>query len=184
VQIVKADLRAALGDGSQFGITIHYADEGDRLLGTAGAIRHALDQGKLGEGFLVLCGDSYLPIEIEPVWQASERGRRPLMTVLRNVNQWDRSNVRFANGLVHLYDKGVCDPVASGIEFIDYGLSVLTRDVIFRLAPKDMKSDLSDVAKTLSQESILRGYEVFNRFYEIGSPSGLADFAQWLERRG
>lgn len=51
-----AMLRAALGDGSRFGVNIAYSDEGDAALETGGGICNALPL--LGEApFLVLSGD-------------------------------------------------------------------------------------------------------------------------------
>lgn len=173
-------IAAALGDGAAFGLSIRYADEGERRLGTAGAIRHAIDLGMLASGFFVLYGNSFLPIDIAPVWRASSEGRWPLMTVIRNANRWDRSNACFEHGRVRLYDKRVADPIAAGMEFIDYGLSVYPRDEIARLVPAQVPWDLSDVAHELSREGKLRGHEVFEQFYEIGSPAGLADLEALL----
>src|SRR5436190_20377519 len=36
-------IRTEIGDGRAFGVDVRYADEGDKLLGTAGAIRRAAD---------------------------------------------------------------------------------------------------------------------------------------------
>src|SRR5262249_35008375 len=68
------------GDGSGWGIELRYSFDGTKLLGTGGALRRALPL--LGDAFLVLYGDSFLPIEFAPVaaaWRAS--GRLGLMTV-------------------------------------------------------------------------------------------------------
>ena len=99
-------IRRAVGDGSQFGLTVSYVDEGDRLRGTGGALRFAHDTGALDHLFGVLYGDSYLPIDLDPVWAAFDSSGCPaLMTVLRNEDRWDRSNAVFADGRVINYDK-------------------------------------------------------------------------------
>src|SRR4051812_26131089 len=54
-------IRATIGDGKAFGIDVRYSDEGDQLLGTAGAIRRA--SSELAPEFLVTYGDSYLPFD-------------------------------------------------------------------------------------------------------------------------
>src|SRR5436190_842448 len=46
-------LRDHVGDGGRWGLSIRVVDEGTRLRGTAGALRLALDEGALDEGFLV-----------------------------------------------------------------------------------------------------------------------------------
>jgi dTDP-glucose pyrophosphorylase/glycosyltransferase involved in cell wall biosynthesis len=157
--------------------SIRYVDEGDELLGTGGALRLALEQGALQQSFLVLYGDSFLPIPFTPVWDAFQRSQSPaLMTVLRNCSRWDRSNVRFSDGRVELYDK-TADPAQEKMEFIDYGLSVMRRDVVRAL---EKPSDLASLYHALSVRGELAGMEVHDRFYEIGSPEGLHDLEGFL----
>ena len=51
-------IEAVLGDGRDYGIEVVYSNDGGELLGTGGALRHALPL--LGDSFFVLYGDSYL----------------------------------------------------------------------------------------------------------------------------
>lgn len=157
--------------------SIRYVDEGEQLQGTGGALRLAFDQGALEQAFLVLYGDSFLPIPFAPVWNAFQGSRSPaLMTVLRNCGRWDRSNVRFSDGRVELYDKEA-DASQAGMEFIDYGLSVLRREIVRAL---DKPSELAAFYHELSIRGELAGLEVHDRFYEIGSPEGLHDLEMFL----
>ena len=95
------------------------------------------------------------------------------MTVLRNEGRWDRSNVIYQAGQVVLYDKcGV-----PGMQYIDYGLSCFRRELFDDETP----ADLAALFHQLSLSGHLAGFEVHQRFYEIGSPSGLRDFEQYLE---
>jgi NDP-sugar pyrophosphorylase family protein len=156
--------------------SIRYVDEGDHLRGTGGAIRLALEQGVLEERFLVIYGDSFLPVEFAPVWQAFESSGKPaLMTVLRNEGRWDRSNTVYEGGRVVLYDKAA----NSTMHYIDYGLSAFRRD-LFENIP-DKVFDLSTLFHDLSLKGNLAGFEVRERFYEIGSPEGLADLEEYLK---
>lgn len=176
-------IRASLGKGGAFGVDLAYVDEGDELHGTAGALRIALDRGALAEVVAVLYGDSYLPIDLGPVWQAFEESDRPaLMTVLRNDDRWDRSNAVFAAGSVTLYDKRpeMRDP---RMAWIDYGLSVVRREVVERIPPGTV-ADLGDVYRDLSVRGELAGLEVTSRFYEVGSTEGIAELERHLERAG
>jgi NDP-sugar pyrophosphorylase family protein len=173
-------IRQAIGDGRRFGLDVVYVDERAELRGTGGALRLALDEGALDETFAVLYGDSYLPIKLPPVWHAFRPAGLPaLMTVLHNEDRWDRSNVRFEGGRVTLYEKG-----GSGASYIDYGLSVLQRRLIAERIPAATVADLSDLYRALSLENRLAGYEVYERFYEVGSPRGLADLERHLAGRG
>jgi MurNAc alpha-1-phosphate uridylyltransferase len=174
-------IESYVGDGRRWGVDVTYVREGDRLRGTAGALRLALDEGQLQPAFLVLYGDSYLDVDVRAVWDTFERaGCLALMTVYGNDGRWDVSNVRCeADGRV-FYDKRVADPHAAGMRHIDYGLLVLRRDVVEQVPP-DAHADLADLQHTLSVRGEMYGFEASHRFYEIGSPAGLADLEQHLD---
>ena len=174
-------LRAYVGDGSRWGLSVAYVDEGTDLRGTAGALRLALDRGALPERFLVLYGDSYLPVELAPVVDAFERSPLPaLMTVFRNEGRWEHSNVRYEDGRVALYQKLHPDPHAAGLRHVDYGLSALRREVVAELVEPGAAADLAAVFHRLSLDGRLAGHEVRERFFEVGSPAGLRDLEDHL----
>ena len=177
-------IRSAVGDGSEFGLAVSYVDEGDRLHGTGGALRFAHGTGSLDDVFGVVYGDSYLPIDLEPVWAAFDSSGRPaLMTVLRNRDRWDRSNAVFENGRVISYDKRIHLRDAQ-MQWIDYGLTVLRREVAASIPNDDGVCDLGDVYHELSLRGDLAGFEVGTRFFEVGSPDGVAALESYLESTG
>jgi NDP-sugar pyrophosphorylase family protein len=172
-------VRDYVGDGHQFGLGVTYIDDGDDLRGTGGALRLAAGAGVLRDHFLVLYGDSYLPIDLRPIDAAFERSAAPaLMTVFHNRDQWVPSNVVFDGRQVVVYDKRRSVP---GMEWVDYGVSVLTRDLVME-TPAGAVVDLADVFHELSGAGRLAGHEVDARFYEIGSPTGLAEVEGILRR--
>lgn len=176
-------LRSYVGDGSTWGLSVTYVDEGSRLRGTAGALRLAFDLGALPDDFIVLYGDSYLPIALAPVLASFHQSSAPaLMTVFRNAGRWEHSNVHYEGGTVLLYDKSHPDPAACGLDFVDYGLSVLGRDVIAELVPPAGAADLADTFHRLSVEGRLAGHQIRERFFEVGSPAGLRDLEEHLSR--
>jgi NDP-sugar pyrophosphorylase family protein len=163
------------GDGRQFGIQIIYSYDGDKLLGTGGAIKKLLP--RLPEDFFVLYGDSYLPIDYQAVaTQFRKSGKPALMTVFRNDNAWDRSNVWFEEGTIRRYSKTERLPQ---MRYIDYGFTACSR-AIFESCPADGPFDLAIVLEELSQRGELAGYEVHQRFYEIGSHKGLEELDRLL----
>jgi NDP-sugar pyrophosphorylase family protein len=171
-------VRAAVGDGRAHGLAIKYSFDGDELLGTGGALKRALPL--LGDEFFVLHGDSYLPCAFAPIQSAYEAARRPaLMTVLRNDDQWDKSNVLFKNGELILYDKQCPRPDMS---HIDFGLYVLSSDV-FLTCGESKVLDLADICQKLSKTGRLAAVEVSERFYEIGSSQGIRDTEEFLSRQ-
>ena len=160
-----------------FGIRLDYSFDGEKLLGTGGAIKRALP--KLGEEFFVLYGDSYLPIPYAPVAETFQRrGKLGLMTVYRNEGKYDASNVVFRDGEIAVYDKKTKLPE---MRHIDYGLS-LFKAAVFAAYPADEKFDLAEVMGRLVREKQLAGYEVPERFYEMGSPAGLAELETLLRK--
>jgi len=167
---------AHVGDGTRYGLDVQYSFDGDKLLGTGGALRRALPL--LGDVFWVLYGDSYLDIDYRAVFDAfASQNTLGLMTVLRNANQWDRSNVVFEAGKLLCYDKRSTSPQ---MEHIDYGASLLRREAVERL-PADQFSDLADLMHDLVKHGTMVGYEVHKRFYEIGSHQGLEETARYLQ---
>ena len=148
------------------------------LLGTGGALKRALPS--LGERFFVLYGDSYLRIPFGPIAECFERsGKLGLMTVYRNEGKYDTSNVVFANGEIKVYDKKQRLPE---MQHIDYGLSLFRRRAFDRY-PDNKTFDLVDVMRDLVSAKELAGFEVSERFYEIGSPAGLAELADLLSKK-
>ena len=169
-------VQAHVGDGSAIGMEIGYSFDGDRLLGTGGALRRAAPQ--LGQLCWVMYGDSYLDIDYQAVLtHFANHAALGLMTVLENSNRWDRSNVVFRNGQLLRYDKRVQTPEMA---YIDYGAALLRQPAWERIAP-DQPYDLADLYAELVAEQQMIGYEVTQRFYEIGSHTGLAETQAYLQ---
>jgi NDP-sugar pyrophosphorylase family protein len=166
------------GDGERLGVELSYSYDGPKLLGTGGAIRNALP--KLGEKFFVLYGDSYLTASFAPIADFFERsGKRGLMTVYRNEGLYDTSNVVFREGEIVVYDKKVRLPQ---MRHIDYGLSLFRRSVFEEWPPVE-HFDLAEVMQKLVVSKDLAGFEVKERFFEIGSPAGLAELEAKLSHQ-
>lgn len=167
-----------LGAEPVAGMRVEYSFDGPTLLGTAGALRRALPL--LGAEFGVLYGDSYLDFDYEAAIAAFRASGRPaLMTVFRNEGRWDTSNVIFAGGRVRRYDKRNRVPEMA---YIDYGFSVLRAASLEEL-PADEPADLADVLRDLAAAGDLAGFEVRERFYEVGSPEGLEEMREHIRSR-
>jgi len=169
-----------VGTGKRWGLNVACIEDGPQLLGTGGSIRNAVDHHLMDHGFFVLYGDSYLDVNFSAVWEASGSGQYPVMTVYKNDGNWDRSNVVMKDGRLVLFEKNRKDAREIGMDYIDYGLSVLTRETVLTHFVPHLEVDFADVCHRLSQSQELRAFEVFERFYEIGSPEGLADLEAHL----
>ena len=159
-----------VGDGRRFKLEVVYSYDGDKLLGTGGAVKKA--ERYLGDSFFILYGDSYLDVDyvkIEETYHNS--GNEGLMTVFKNEDKWDTSNVVFENNEIIRYNK---KNKSSDMRYIDYGLGILSKEIL-RDCGNDVPFDIADVYEKLAEERQLLGYEVFERFYEIGSEEGLGE---------
>jgi len=161
-------IEQTVGDGRRWGLQVQYSSDGPHLRGTAGALRHALPL--LGDTFWVLYGDSYLETDFAaPLRRLQDDAEAwGVMTVCRNRNQWDRSNVLLRAGRVAAYDKHNPSPE---MEYIDYGLGVLRAEAL----AGGEETDLADVYRRLAGSGRLLAHPVRGRFYEIGSLQGRSE---------
>jgi len=186
-------VEALVGDGSAWGLEVRYSYDGPRQLGTGGALAQALPL--LDHNFWVLYGDSYLDIayraisdffEQALVAPASVEAVKPLglMTVYANRNKWDTSNVIFSKGQLLEYNKWQPRPE---MEYIDYGAAILQAEIFQPQASSKVEQsafDLADLYQQMVVKGQMVGYEVAQRFYEIGSHSGLEEARSFFEHRG
>ena len=184
VAYLAEQIEAHVGDGAHLGVHVRWAHEGGKLLGTAGAIRAAMGRVPLDEAFLVTYGDSYLPFDYaEPlrILQAHAGDCDAVMSAYRNEGKWDSSNVVVsADGQwIERYEKGAGDPA---FDHIDYGATAVRRAVLEAL-PADTVVGFDAVQHGLSERKRLRACIARDRFFEIGSPEGLAELDRHLRTR-
>lgn len=178
VGYLAEQIKDYVGDGREFGIQVLYSFEDPQLLSTGGALKQALPL--LSDPFLIMYGDTYLDVRFAPIIAAFERwGKDALMTVYRNEGRWDTSNIEFVDGAIRHYDKQNRTAV---MQHIDYGLAML-KAAVFNVFPANEPFDLMLVYQRLLERGELAGYEVHQRFYEIGTPEGLADADRYLRER-
>jgi N-acetyl-alpha-D-muramate 1-phosphate uridylyltransferase len=170
-----------VGDGSQWNLEIHCEFDGDRLLGTGGALRNAMRNTSVQDTFFVLYGDSYLSAPLRKILRYFESDpREALMCVYKNNDHWERSNVVFDGSTVTNYEKFSADR-PSDMTYIDYGLSLFTKSLITNLMVENKVADLSVLMSELSREGKLAGYRVDERYYEIGTVAGLEELKRYLD---
>lgn len=168
-----------LGDGRKFGVTIEFSSDGPINLGTGGALLAAMD--RLPDNFMITYGDSYLPTNIDDIeTHFLEIRPKALMTVYNNKEKLEKSNCHFKDGLVHLYSK---NSSSSEMNYIDYGLSILNKSV-FETRQLISSFDLGDMFEELSINSNLYGYEIQERYFEVGSLKGINNLEKYLIEMG
>jgi len=177
VSYLGEKIKQFAGDGSRYGLKIDYSFDGDTLLGTGGTIKNAFPL--LDENFFVLYGDSYLTTDFQKAGEYFlSDSKSGLMTVFRNENKWDKSNIEFIKGNIIRYDKKIKD---EKMKYIDYGLGILNKKAFDEFKDKTI-FDLEAVYQDLISKYDLLGYEVSERFYEIGSFKGLEETQMLLNK--
>ena len=164
-------IKEYFGDGRRFGIEIKYSEDGERPLGTGGALKKA--EKLLQDPFFLLYGDSYLPYDYQDIKKHFDQQDNPaMMMVYKNENRFDRSNVVVDDGKVKIYDK---KNQTKNMVYIDSGLSILRKEVL-RIIPENSFFDLEKLYQKLIEKGQMCAYETKLRFFEIGSSEGLKEF--------
>jgi NDP-sugar pyrophosphorylase family protein len=177
------------GDGSAYGVEIKYSREPEPL-GTSGALKFA--EQHLKPRFLIMYGDAYLPFDYGLLWDRMRRSvRKAVMCIYKNENKFGRSNVVFDLPVVAFFDATPQSEPSSRasqlkphqkLEYIDYGISAVRREVIEAL-PSGHKGSMNDVFAELASKRQLDGLEIKERFYEIGSNEGLEEFRNFMSAK-
>jgi len=142
-------------------IEIKIINDGKSPLGTGGAIKKAL--GFINSPAFVIYGDSLLDIDLQKVRDSYQLGKGPLMTIYKNNNKYDKSNVFLQDNKI-IYSKKNPNPLA---KYIDYGLGIYEKNYFNYVSEKNF--DLSIIQEFYSKKHQLQCYEAKNRFYEIGT---------------
>lgn len=168
---------AFAGNGSAWGLRIAYSDDAGRQRGTAGAVARALPV--LGEAFLTVYGDTLLSADPTQVAAALTPPYEGVMTVFHNQDRVLPSNARIEGEFVAAYDK---QAGPGGMTHIDYGISAF-RASAFAGVSGERATDLAEVHRMLIARGTLRAFPVSDRWYEIGSPEGLAATERFVRAR-
>lgn len=167
-----------VGDGSKLGVSVKYSVEhATELLGTLGALIKAHDL--LSDIFFVTFGDSYLEIDYQRIYdEFIHSNKMGMMTVYKNNSKYVSNNTAIKNKLVTKYDK------SNSIEFeyVDYGISIFRKKVL-DFFPREKNLDLTILNQKLIFMNELAAYEVYQKFYEIGTFEGIADLELHLKSK-
>jgi len=165
------------GDGRKFGLNIKYSFDGEKLLGTGGAVKKAINL--LPDTFFIMYGDSYLPVDFQKISDYfNKNDKNALMTVMENSDKFDMSNVIYQNNKIIKYDKKEKVPE---MNYIDYGLGIFKKNIFSNIKENEV-IDLANIYKNLIEKDDLLGYEIKERFYEIGSFTGIEDLKIFLRK--
>ncbi len=165
------------GDGASFGLNIQYSLDGAQLLGTGGAIRKALPFAE--DDFVVSYADSYLDYDWSPIVDHYFRsGSQSLVSIYKNDDATDKSNIIFKDGKIVSYCKKNQTPDHN---YIDWGVSVFSKKT-FTQCPEN-SWDLSNYLLDRIAQNALDGFAVPQKYFEIGTPHALEAFRRHMKDR-
>ena len=172
------NVQSHLGDGSTLGCSIRYSYDGPRLLGPAGALKHA--EGLLENRFFVTYGDAYLRAPYGALMDALVSSRRlGVMAVYRNQNRFGKSDIVVEGGEVVRYDK---KNRVDGMDWINYGVTALMKEALVLIPEGDFCDEETFYGSMIERKELL-AFEVRERFYEIGTPTSLSEFEAFVAKR-
>ncbi|MCC6805887.1 MAG: NTP transferase domain-containing protein [Deltaproteobacteria bacterium] len=166
-------------NGDRWQLSISYAKDGDRPLGTAGAVKRAFADPP--PCACVLYGDTILELDcVAAVRRLETPGAVAVMTVLADPPAGHRPNADF-DGTRVLYAKKTPDP---SWRYIDYGFLVLS-DRFLREVSADVPLDLAEPLEIAARAGRLAGMAATVPFCEINTPEALNAFRDrftpWLK---
>jgi len=162
-------------DGSQYKLNVKYSYDGDKLLGTGGAIKKALPLID-SEGFFILNGDSYLN-QLYMGFLNMIYSALPASTMTLFGGKKEENNIVCEDGIVKKYNK---NNYTDDMKYIDYGLTLINKKAF---DGKEGKFDLTEVYMDLIKKGQMIGLEVKERFHEIGSEEGIKDTEKYIRSK-
>ncbi|MGV9706013.1 sugar phosphate nucleotidyltransferase [Streptomyces sp. NPDC003483] len=146
--------------------------------GTAGALIAA--RPFLRESYILLLGDTYLPLDyraLETMLDADTHG----VMVVAETEAALPANTEVTDGRVTGYSKE--REFTGGL--VDAGVALFRRDALDAVADESVPLDLSAVFRHLITAGRLAALQTWDRFYDIGTPERHAEFCRyWMSSRG
>ncbi len=162
-------------DGRRWDLSIAYSRESSPL-GTAGALKQAAS--KLEDRFLLLNGDTYLPIDYRAMCCSFRQGQDVgVMAVCHMDDGHSVNNVALSeNGQVSHYAK----EGGARLTHVAAGAYIFDRVILEQIPERVPYSLEIDLTPALIATGLIRGYPTSERFYDIGSAETLRVADQFL----
>ena len=172
-------VRDSFGNGKSLGVSLRYSEEKEKLLGTGGALKQA--QSLLDDYFLVINGDTYLPVDYRDVERTFlKHNKKAIMVVYDNQEDTGvKNNVALDNDLMVIeYDKESSNP---NLKYVEAGVLVLRRETLNLIKGKDPVSLEKGLYPTLIGQREMAAYTSQQRFYDIGTHKQQKVFEEFLQ---
>lgn len=176
---MASQIEAAFGDGAALGVRIDYSRDGEKLLGTGGALKRA--DMHFAPAAVVVNGDTFLALDLARLTRTHESARaRGAVATLTLAHVPDAG--RF--GAVELRGNRItrfCEKGATGPGWVNAGAYVIERTLLDRVAANEAISLERDVFPAAIRDGLrLVAVAHEESFADIGTPD---DYRAFVARR-
>ncbi|WP_201529064.1 N-acetylmuramate alpha-1-phosphate uridylyltransferase MurU [Psychrobacter frigidicola] len=172
-------LMDTLGDGSQYGVTLHWSVEDDEPLETAGGIFHALQTGKLQDApFILVNSDVWTTFDFAQL-RNYELGadQRAHLLLIDNPEHNDGGDFAINNGLASE------QPIGDGDKYTFAGISVLSPRLVDGLVT-GQSAALAPLLKKAMIKFQVTAEVVTDNWIDVGTEARLMQVNTFIETKG
>jgi len=159
----------------KYDFKIHLIKDPKPKFGTGSAVlRQAIS---LKKDFYLMYGDSYINFNLKLIDRKFATSKLSLMSVYKNNNKIDNSNVRLFQNLICDYHKN------KNFYYIDYGVCLIKyKDILeFKINNKNLRDfDMKKIFNYLIIKKKLSYYLTNFRFFHIGNIKSLNEFNEFI----
>lgn len=172
-------LMDTLGDGSQYGVKLHWSVEGDEPLETAGGIFQALQTGKLrDEPFILVNSDVWTTYDFAKLqdYELSADQRAHLL-LIDNPEHNNGGDFAISNGIASEH------PINGADKYTFAGISVISPRLVDGLV-SGQPAALAPLLKQAMLKFQITAEVISDNWIDVGTPERLAQVNEFIESNG
>ena len=168
-----------LGDGTQYGVKLHWSVEGDEPLETAGGIFQALQAGKLrDEPFILVNSDVWTTYDFTQLQDYTlGADQRAHLLLIDNPAHNDSGDFAINNGLASE------QPVGDGDRYTFAGISVMSPRLVDGLV-SGQPAALAPLLKQAMLKFQITAEVITDNWIDVGTPERLEQVNEFIESKG
>lgn len=172
-------LMDTLGDGAQYGVTLHWSVEEDEPLETAGGIFQALQSGKLrDEPFILVNSDVWTTYDFAQLQEYELRAdQRAHLLLIDNPDHNDGGDFAINNGLASE------QPIGDADKYTFAGISVMSPQLVEGLA-SGQPAALAPLLKQAMIKFQITAEVIKDNWIDVGTPERLTQVNEFIDSKG
>lgn len=153
------------GNGFKWGVSIRYARE-KKLLGTAGSLANTL--GMLNKEFLVINGDTYVPINFRDLIESWGNDSADAMIVLcyvRDCEDYGQVKINEQKRVTNFIGRVSCQE-----GYVNAGVYIFKKEIIKMIPQGNVVSLEKEILPLMVDKFFVRAFVIDKMFVDIGNP--------------